>query len=54
MPLTKIALEVSEEDKQNCVATRGHDDGTVTLYYDGDDIQDVLWSKEALPAEDNF
>lgn len=54
MSLTKIALEVTEEDKVNCVATRGHEDGTVTLYYEGEVVPPVEWSTEALPTEDQF
>lgn len=54
MSLTKIALEVTEEDKVNCVATRGHGDGTVTLYYEGEVVPPVEWSTEALPTEDQF
>lgn len=54
MSLTKIALEVTEEDKVNCVATRGHGDGTVTLYYKGEDVPEVEYAPGAVPTEDPF
>lgn len=54
MPLTKYAIDVVEDDKIGCVATRGHEDGTVTLYYEGEVVPPVEWSTEALPTEDQF
>jgi hypothetical protein len=54
MSLTKIASEVTEEDKIGCLVTRGHADGTVTLYYEGDDIPEVQYAPGALPTEDQF
>lgn len=46
MPITKIALEVTEEDKIGCVCTRGHADSTVTLYYEGDEIPEFTYTPE--------
>lgn len=54
MPLTKFSTDVTADDKIGCVATRGHDNGTVTLYYEGDVVPAVEWSSEALPTEDQF
>lgn len=54
MPITKIALEVTEEDKVGCISTRGHADGTVTLYYEGDDVPEVEYSPAAMPTVDQF
>lgn len=54
MPLTKLSIEVTEDDKIGCVATRGHENGTVTLYYEGDVVPTVEWSPSALPTEDQF
>lgn len=46
MPITKLAEEVIESDKENCVATRGHSDATVTLYYEGEDIPEFTYTPE--------
>ena len=39
--LTKLQVEITESDLIGCTATRGHADGTVTLYYEGDAIPDL-------------
>ena len=53
MAQTKIAAEVTAEDKIDCICTRGHADGTVTLYYKGE--EDIVPLVDVTgPFEDQF
>ena len=46
--LTKNASEITSEDKVKCIASRGAIDGTVTLYYEGEDelIPEITYANE--------
>ena len=39
--ITKQQSAITEADLIGCIATRGHADGTVTLYFEGDTIPDL-------------
>jgi hypothetical protein len=51
MPITKPASEVTEEDKINCICTRGHAGKLVTLYYEGEEAPEIEWADEALKED---